>query len=100
MHKGDQRRLPIRLTDAEGRAITPDTVDDVMITVEGVGSLTIGDGLTFEDGYFMYPLTQEQTMSFGQTVRIQARIKQEDTITCSECVYMWPLESVGGLWED
>lgn len=85
MQQGDQYFLPFQCTDADGNAITPDNCYDFKMKVEGVGEKSyLADTLypqTEEGeytGYWLYPLTQSDTLKLKELTPIQAQVKYAD----------------------
>ena len=74
VRRGEQYSLKIRLK-IENEVITPLNCDSVRIKV-GNSVSTSNIGLTFEDEYWLFPLSQEFTRSLeGELVPAQAQVK-------------------------
>jgi len=77
--QGDQYYLPFFIKD-HGVEVTPDNSDDIRIKVgKIVKTLSSGD-LVFINGRFLFPITQEQSLSWKGDVRCQAQRKIGDDV--------------------
>ena len=75
MMQGDSYNLGIKILNNAGSLVTPDDILDVEIAI---GNLikTYRDGLvTYRDGLWMFPLSQQETFSFWpSSVKSQVRV--------------------------
>lgn len=81
MMQGDSYGLPVELKTVGEKAITPDDVSDIEITV---GYLTkrysSGDvWFDYDSGTWIFPLSQEETFAYpASRVKAQARVAWKD----------------------
>lgn len=76
MMQGDQYRIPVELTDADGTPVTQDEIKDLEIFV-GQFRKTLSDGgVSFEknESLFYVFMTQKETFMLHGDVKLQARI--------------------------
>lgn len=99
IQQGDQYALAIEIKQGV-TVITPDNADDVKIKL-GCVTKKYSDGeLTFLDGKWYFPMTQELTLSMcPNRVNIQAQIKQGDNIYGSDTESVEiDLSIIGEVW--
>lgn len=88
--QGSSYRLPIRITDSEGRIISASMVEDASFVF---GELRKGlEDVSFAGENWIVPLTQEETFALDGVVEWQARFRLVDgevvgTIPKSEYIY-------------
>lgn len=88
--QGSSYRLPIRITDSEGRVVGASMVEDASFVF---GDLRKGlEDVRFEGGNWIVPLTQEETFALAGVVEWQARFRLVGgevvgTIPKSEYIY-------------
>ena len=73
--QGDAYPIRILLKTKEGVTVTPSDVSDVEITIGGIRKSYADGDVTFDDGAWIYPLTQDVSFRFVNRVRCQARVK-------------------------
>ena len=79
MQQGDQYELPIRIGGDDDFIVTPYNCADVKIAIKKVGEKTYRSGeLRFDNDYWLYPLTQADTLPLGPVAMIQAQVKFDD----------------------
>jgi len=85
MQQGDQYYLPFQVTDSEGNAITPDTCADFKMKVGTLPEKSYGAGTLIAQteggdytGFWLYELTQEDTLTLEGAVPVQAQVKYAD----------------------
>lgn len=72
MIQGDQYLLPIEIVFGE-TTITPDNCEGVMLSVGGVTKKYPGE-ITFSEGEWLYPLTQQQTLGCHGLLTVQVSV--------------------------
>lgn len=76
IHQGDQYSVTAKIV-LNGEATSPDTVDDVRMKVDEVMKTYSKGELTYSDGYWGFPLTEEMTRGFKSGVaKVQVAIKK------------------------
>ena len=79
MMQGDSYGLRIKILKADKTAVTTDDVADVEITVGSVRKTYANNEVTFDNGEWVFPLTQEETFKFPATnVKAQVRVMWSD----------------------
>lgn len=77
--QGDSYNIPFQFAmlddeTGEGIPITDEMVTDVSITLDGI-TKTMNDGdITYNDGDFLFPMTQEDSFSLSGIVGVQATL--------------------------
>ena len=71
--QGDAYYIPFLFFDDDAQPITDDMLDDLEIVFGNVRK-TLG-AILYDDGAFLFPLTQEESFGMDSTVKIQARLK-------------------------
>lgn len=85
MMQGDSYRLPVLIQKADGTVITDADVANVEICIGRMIKTTKSGEVTYSNGYFHFPLTQEETFKLAVApVKVQVRVA-------------WPDGSVEGL---
>ena len=73
--QGDAYDIAIMLENEDGTAITPENVSVVEIALGSlIKSFPEGD-VTFSEGAFLFPLSQEETFPMRGTKRLEVRVK-------------------------
>lgn len=72
--QGDAYDIPVTLKDKDGNAITDADVSAVKITL-GSTSKSYPDEVTFDDGVFLFPVTQEESFRMDGFKQLEARVK-------------------------
>ena len=76
MMQGDACLLGIRILNNAGEPVTPLDVADVEITVGHLHKRYSDAAISFRDGLWMFPLSQEETFSYENAApRAQVRVK-------------------------
>jgi hypothetical protein len=79
MMQGDSYGLKIEILNADGVAVTTDDVSDVEITVGFVRKTHANFDIIYSDGFWIFPLTQEETFKMPATrVKAQVRVVWRD----------------------
>lgn len=86
MQQGDEYALPIRIAGDKELIVSPTNCADVKVMIKDIGEKTYSSGelAAGEDeqgnfsGYWLYPLTQQETLALGPVVLIQAQVKFDD----------------------
>lgn len=84
MMQGDSYKIPIEIL-AENGATDPTVFDEVEIVVGSMRKTMTGGEITYsqEDKFFLFPVSQKETMNLPQMVKAQVRVKlngSEDVI--------------------
>ena len=74
MMQGDSYGLTIDILNADGEAVTPDDVSDVEVTIGYLGKTYASGEITYSDGKWIFPLTQEETFKFP-AARVKAQVR-------------------------
>lgn len=75
MMQGDSYNLGIKILNNAGSPVTPDDVRDVEITIGHLRKTYLGTSLTYSDGLWLFPLSQEETMGYWpSSVKAQVRV--------------------------
>lgn len=76
MMQGDSYNEAIRILNNAGNAVTPEDIIDLEICIGQIRKTHLKGELTFYGGWWMVPLTQEETFAIAPgPVKAQARIK-------------------------
>ena len=82
--QGEQYAIEIVLT-ADGTAITPNNSDDVKIRIDGVEKTYSSGELTYEDGRWLFPITQVDSLRMStKGVKAQAQYKVGSNVFSTE----------------
>lgn len=77
MMQGDSYSLHIEILDVDGSAITDSDVSDIEISVGFLKKRYTTGKITFNDGKWVFPLTQQETFAMAPArVKIQCRVKR------------------------
>lgn len=84
MMQGDSYKIPIEIL-AENGATDPTVFDEVEIVVGSMRKTMTSGEITYsqEDKFFLFPVSQKETMNLPQMVKAQVRVKlngSEDVI--------------------
>lgn len=112
MHRGDEFKLPIMLKN-RGTVLTPSMIDGLKIKVADIELTYNGiDGISFDDeeGVWLFPLTQEQTLQlqsekykdmnlstspdFDTNIPVQAQIKLNGEVFGTDVDYINVKDSI------
>lgn len=75
--QGDAYNIPIKLTTSSGTVVANSDVDDVEIILGPYRMTYASNGVQWDEGNqaWLFPMSQEMSMSFGSSVQCQARVK-------------------------
>lgn len=79
IQQGAQYFLPFRIRQ-KGVVISPENTDDVKIKVNDVSKRYLDGGLSYSGGAYLFPLTQEDTLSYPDDVKCQVAVKRGDNV--------------------
>lgn len=74
MMQGDSYGLSIDVLNADDEAVTPDDVSDVEITIGYLRKTYASGEVTYADGKWVFPLTQEETFRLPAS-RVKAQVR-------------------------
>lgn len=74
MMQGDSCGLSIEILNADGAAVTPDDVSNVEVTIGYLRKTYASGEITYADGKWIFPLTQEETFKFP-AARVKAQVR-------------------------
>ena len=75
MMQGDSYNLGINILNNAGQPVTPDDIKDVEITIGNLRKTYLNAQVTFRDGVWLFPLSQEETFRYWPTsVKAQVRV--------------------------
>lgn len=75
MMQGDSYRLGFEVLNNAGTAVTPEDIIDMEITIGHLRKTYLNAQITYFEGIWMFPLSQEETMDFWpRQVKSQIRI--------------------------
>lgn len=80
--QGDAYSIPITITTADGTLID-DTMVDAVEVVIGFLKKTYPEEITFSDGKWLFPLTQEESFklsSYQQTVQVRVKFNSGEVV--------------------
>ena len=76
MMRGDSYEIAITLTDEENQPITPADVSEVEIALGDLKKTYTSGDVTYNDGKWLFPVTQDETLSTVAAVStLQVRVK-------------------------
>ena len=76
--QGDQYGIVFNITDSEGAVIQPEMVGDIEIVLGQVIKKYSADELYYEDGHWLFPITQNETFELNYPQESQVRVKFMD----------------------
>lgn len=75
MMQGDSYNLGIRILNNAGSPVTPEDVKDVEITIGHLSKTYMNSQLTYNEGLWMFPLSQQETFGYWPaSVKAQVRV--------------------------
>lgn len=75
MMQGDSYSLGINILNNAGQPVTPDDIKDVEITIGNLRKTYLNSQVTFRDGVWLFPLTQNETFRYWpDSVKAQVRV--------------------------
>ena len=76
MMQGDSYSLGIRVLNNAGNPVTPEDIEDLEITIGHLSKSYLGAQLTFNEGMWMFPLSQKETFGYMPSApKAQVRVK-------------------------
>ena len=76
MMQGDAYSLAIRVLNSAGEPVTSEDIQDIEITIGKLRKTYLDAQLTFSDGVWLFPLTQEETHRYWPSaIKAQVRVK-------------------------
>lgn len=75
MMQGDSYNLGINILNNAGQPVTPDDIKDVEITIGNLRKTYLNAQVTYSDGVWLFPLSQEETFRYWPaSVKAQVRV--------------------------
>ena len=75
MMQGDSYNLGIKILNNAGSPVTPDDIRDVEITIGNLSTTYLGASLTYHEGLWRFPLSQQETFRYWpSSVKAQVRV--------------------------
>lgn len=74
MMQGDSYRLSIEIINEKGVPVTSDDVADVEITIGSLRKTFVAKEVSYENGKWLFPLTQEDTFKLPAS-RVKAQVR-------------------------
>lgn len=74
MMQGDSYRLAIEILSEKGVPVTSDDVSDVEITIGSLRKTYAEEEISYKDGKWLFPLTQEETFKLPAS-RVKAQVR-------------------------
>ena len=75
MMQGDSYKLGINILNNAGNPVTPDDIRDVEITIGSLRKTYLNAQLTYENGVWLFPLSQQETFRYWpSSVKAQVRV--------------------------
>ena len=74
MMQGDSYRLSIEIINEKGVPVTSDDVADVEITIGSLRKKFVDKEVSYKDGKWLFPLTQEDTFKLPAS-RVKAQVR-------------------------
>lgn len=88
MMQGDGYNLGIRILNNAGNPVTPDDVSDVEITIGYLRKTYRNKEVTFAEGLWMFPVSQEETFQYpSAAVKAQVRVVWKNGIVEGKPLY-------------
>ena len=75
MMQGDAYYLGIRILNNAGNPVTPDDVKDIEISIGHLIKTYRNAEIVYEGGFWLYPLSQEETFGYWPEKEIKSRIR-------------------------
>lgn len=75
MMQGDQYGIPFTFTDDDGQLITVEDLDDVEIVLGKLNKRYSQNEIAYDEGTFIFPISQDESFSLGRFVGGQVRLK-------------------------
>lgn len=75
MMQGDSYNLGIEILNNAGNPVTPDDINNVEITIGHLRKTYMNAEVTYHEGVWMFPLSQQETLSYWPSaVKAQVRV--------------------------
>lgn len=75
MMQGDSYKLGINILNNAGNPVTPDDIRDVEITIGSLRKTYLNAQLTYENGVWLFPLSQQETFHYWpSSLKSQVRV--------------------------
>ena len=75
MMQGDSYNLGINILNNAGQPVTPNDIKDVEITIGNLRKTYLNAQVTYHDGVWIFPLSQEETFRYWPaSVKAQVRV--------------------------
>lgn len=75
MMQGDSYGLAIEIKNAADAVVTTEDITDVEIVIGQLRKTYKEGGISFENGMWIFPLTQEETFKFSPTMRVKGQVR-------------------------
>lgn len=79
LQQGAQYYLPFKIKH-DGEITSPQNVDDIKIKIGSLTKQLTKNELEYADGYWLFPIRQEFTLSLNADVKCQASILRGDNV--------------------
>ena len=88
MMQGDSYNLGIRILNNAGNPVTPDDVKDVEITIGHLSKTYMNAELTYYEGLWMFPLSQQETFHYWPSaMKAQVRVAWKNGVVEGKPLY-------------
>lgn len=88
MMQGDSYKLGIMILNNAGNPVTPDDVSDVEITIGNLSKTYKNAEVTFHEGVWMFPLSQQETFRYWPSaVKAQVRLVWKNGVVEGKPLY-------------
>ncbi len=74
MMQGDAYNLGIRILNNAGNPVTPNDIKDLEITIGDLSKTYLRAELSFSDGLWMFPLSQQETFRY-RAAQLKAQVR-------------------------
>lgn len=75
MMQGDAYGLAIEIKNAADAVVTTEDIADVEIVIGQLRKTYKEGGISFENGMWIFPLTQEETFKLPSTMRVKGQVR-------------------------
>lgn len=101
MVQGDQYYIPCAVKDRSGNAVTPSNCQGIKIKI-GKNEKSYPDGqLIFQNNKWLYPITQEESLSLTNTVyQCQVKFSNTDIATSKQKTFTIHPSIIREVWDD
>ena len=88
MMQGDSYNLGIRILNNAGHPVTPEDIKDVEITIGQLRKTYLNAQVTFYEGLWMFPLSQQETFGcWPAAVKAQVRVVWANGVVEGKPIY-------------